>query len=221
MEEIFVNVSIEVLDKEEKFIKGSPFDRNRISSNRDLIKKISGFSWSDFSRINSLFSAEELGKHAEEYIDDWIKKVVSIVRKDGLQYEPSEGEKSILSITGIIENTSYDCYIFDEIERGLGHKYISDYLIPKLMFLRDLGKMVIVSTHNANIAISTLPSQSVFCNYQGDDSEHIYYSGNMYSNELISIDDIDSLVWEKEALKHLEGSGEMFGVRRNIWKLKD
>ncbi|EHT54314.1 hypothetical protein SACIG1150_2719, partial [Staphylococcus aureus subsp. aureus CIG1150] len=66
-------------------------------------------------------------------------------------YKPSEGEQAILTISSILEDTSYDCYIFDEIERGLGNKYITTYLIPKIKYLRSLGKIIVLSTHNANI----------------------------------------------------------------------
>ncbi|MCS5465189.1 hypothetical protein NWO25_15365 [Enterococcus lactis] len=70
------------------------------------------------------------------------------------------------------------------MERGLGNKYIADYIIPRLKQLRDNGKTLIISTHNANIAISTLPSQSIYCRYPN--SSGYYMIGNMYSNQLIN-----------------------------------
>lgn len=215
---IYSNVNVKVLSKDEKYIKGSPFDRNKISDNREFIKKIENFSIKDISKINKLFTADEQQKSGENYFNDCVKKSCQVIREDGDIYEPSEGEKSILSISGFIEDLSYDCYLFDEIERGLGNKYISDYIIPKLKYLRDMGKTVVLSTHNANIAINTLPTQTIYCNYIGDSESEIYFAGNMYSNELISIKDADNVIsWENEAIKHLEGSEYMFSVRRNIW----
>lgn len=219
--EICAEISIKVLEKDEKHVKGSPFDRNKISSNRDIVKKINEFSFKHFSEINKYFTNEERERKGLEYFDECIKKVCKVVRSNGEIYEPSEGEKSILSISGVIENNTYDCYLFDEIERGLGNKYISEYIIPHIKRLRDRGKTVVLSTHNANIAVSTLPSQTIYCNYIGDNKAEIYYIGNMYSNELVSIKNENNIIaWEEKALKHLEGSKEMFSIRRNIWNLK-
>lgn len=217
--EIYIVVKIEVLDEDKKHTKGSPFDRNTIAFNRNFMKKISDFSVDNLTKISKIFTADELQKSADNYFYDCIKKSYEVIRENGAIYEPSEGEKSILSISGLIENVSYDCYLFDEIERGLGNKYISEYIIPKLKYLRDMGKTIILSTHNANIAINTLPIQTIYCNYIGQDNGEIYFTGNMYSNELISIKNTNNtLIWENEAIKHLEGSEQMFNVRRNIWK---
>lgn len=216
--EIYAKVEVTVLDKDKKYSKGSPFDKNKIASNRKFIETIFNFSINELSIINKIFSVDELQKNGKEYFDDCVKKSCKIIRKTGVSYEPSEGEKSILSISGLIEDLSFDCYLFDEIERGLGNKYISEYIIPKLKYLRDVGKTVVLSTHNANIAINTLPTQTIYCNYVGEDNGEIYFAGNMYSNELISIKNINNTIsWEDEAIKHLEGSEHMFNIRRNIW----
>ncbi|HHD6223238.1 TPA: hypothetical protein ACOTZZ_002560, partial [Staphylococcus aureus] len=131
-------------------------------------------------------------------------------------YKPSEGEQAILTISSILEDTSYDCYIFDEIERGLGNKYITTYLIPKIKYLRSLGKIIVLSTHNANIAVNTLPITTLYCNYDVED-KNIYYVGNMYSNCLEGVVDSQILTWEDKALIHLEGNANMFNVRRNVY----
>ena len=216
--EIYSKVEVKVLNDSEKHSKFSPFDRNKIYFNREFIKKITDFSIKDLLKINKLFSTEELQKSGAEYFYDCVKKSCQVIRKDDTSYEPSEGEKSILSISGSIEDSSFDCYLFDEIEQGLGNKYISEYIIPKLKYLRDIGKTVVLSTHNANIAINALPIQTIYCNYLGDSNAEIYFAGNMYANELVSIKNINNIIsWEKEAIKHLEGSEEMFNIRRNIW----
>ena len=216
--QIYSKVEVKVMDKNEKYVKGSPFDRNKISVNRGVIEKIANFSVKNLLELNKLFSPDELLKSGAEYFSDCVKKSCIVTREDDTIYEPSEGEKSILSISGLIENLTFDCYLFDEIERGLGNKYISEYIIPKLNYLRDIGKTVVLSTHNANIAINTLPTQTIYCNYVGDSEAEIYFAGNMYENELVSIKNTDNIIsWEDEAIKHLEGSEHMFNIRRNIW----
>ena len=206
--------SIVVLTKEDKHKKDSVFDKSKIVRNRELIIKLHNFDLNVFPNINEYFDSVEKDITGSIFSNDVIKKnsVIKIAGND--DYKPSEGEQAILSISGLLEAYDYDCYLFDEVERGLGNKYISEYLIPRLKVLRDKGKTLVVSTHNANIAINTLPSQVVFCNYPDDNT---YYKGNMYSNELVGVVDGAVLSWEEQALIHLEGSEEMFNRRRNIY----
>lgn len=210
--EIILKTSVVVL-KEETIHVNSPFEKNKIKLNKGIIKKLNKFSFEKLKEINKYFSSEEKEKNEKDFVDEIIKKENQVLKNDE-KYEPSEGEKAILSITGLLENYDYDCYLFDEVERGLGHKYISEYLIPQLKKLRDKGKMLILSTHNANIAINTLPSQTIYCNYPDKNN---YYIGQMYSNELIGIKDKKIENWENKALIHLEGSEKMFNQRRNIY----
>lgn len=209
-------VEIICLSTEDKYGKDSVFDKNRIVANRKIIEKIHNFSARDFRSINNYYDINEKNIVPSDLADDIIKKSSSIKLKNGESYEPSDGEKAILSISGALEDRSHDCYIFDEIERGLGHKYIADYLVPKLKKLRDAGKTIVLSTHDANIAVNTLPSQTVYCCH-GDNDPNDYYCGNMYSNELSGIINKSTLEWDKEAIVHLEGGRDMFNSRRNVY----
>lgn len=208
--EVFLETKILILTENTTYYKGSKFDRSKIRVNKENIKKINNFLYKDLKKINGYFGNEI---NPKEFLNDIIKKD-SIVTINEKEYTPSEGEKAILSISGLLENYSYDCYLFDEVERGLGNKYISEYLIPQLKKIREKGKIIVLSTHNANIAINTLPSQSIYCNYPDKNN---YYIGQMYSNELIGIENKEMKIWEEQALIHLEGSEKMFSQRRNIY----
>lgn len=212
----YLVTSIEVLQPGETYNERKIFDRDKIIRNRSIIEKIHNFDVNNFKDVNDYFDFEEKMVAPGRFSNEIIKKksVVKINGKD--DYLPSEGEKAIITISGLLEDENYDCYLFDEIERGLGQKYITDYIIPKLKELRDKGKTIIVSTHNSNIAINTLPSQTIYCDYKID-STNIYYWGNLYTNKLIGIEERDELIWKEKALVHLEGSEEMFGKRRNIY----
>lgn len=207
--------SIRYLTEQDMYTKDSIFDKSRIVANRKLVRKINKFSKDSFKSIDGYFSPEEKSRDARDIIKDIIKKNSIIKLSSGEEYEPSDGERAILSISSLLENNSYDVYLFDEIERGLGHKYIADYLIPKLKQLRNMGKIIVLSTHDANIAINTLPSQTIYCNYP---SENIYYSGNMYSNELMGIVNEDTKNWRDTAIIHLDGGEKLFNSRSNIYE---
>ncbi|EKZ4336133.1 hypothetical protein QRW32_003078 [Listeria monocytogenes] len=228
--EVFLTTKVIVLS-EEKYTE-SPFEKNRIKTNRNIMKKVKNFKIDNFSnKINNYFTnGEKLSGN------DFVRQVIRVypepsndyidtkafpgmtLKKNGIStsYNPSDGEKSILSIVAILENQEFDCYLFDEMERGLGNKYIADYIIPTLKKLRDSGKTLIISTHNANIAISTLPSQSIYCRYPNEDG--YYMVGNMYSNQLVNFKDSQEVTsWEPLAIEHLEGNEIMFIRRKNIW----
>lgn len=207
--------SVRCLTEQDLHKKDFMFDRSRIKANRKLVRKINGFGKDSFKSIDGYFSAEEKSRDVRDIVKDIIKKNSVIKLSTGQEYKPSDGERAILSISSLLENNSYDVYLFDEIERGLGHKYIADYLIPKLKQLRDMGKTIVLSTHDANIAINTLPSQTIYCNYPSD---NIYYSGNMYSNELIGIVNGDIKNWRDTAIIHLDGGEKLFNSRSNIYE---
>lgn len=216
---INLKTEIKVLSPKEVHYAGSPFNRNTIKTNRAIIEKILGFNVSKFKEIKKYFEDDEKAINLYDFVDQIIVKESKFVINGNHSYDPSDGEKSILSISGKLENSSSDYYLFDEIERGLGNKYISEYLIPRLNELRDLGKTIIISTHNANVAINTLPSQWIYCNYSTDEDD-VYYQGNMYSNNLTGLVTEKQFFWTKKAIEHLEGSEEMFKTRGNLYGIK-
>jgi ABC-type Mn2+/Zn2+ transport system ATPase subunit len=212
---ITLNVGVIVMKSDEKYYAGSPFPKKDITKWRDVIKKIRNMTIGEFGKSNNYFTNDESSIFGSDFVANVVKKSSCMTKSDGTEYMPSSGEQSILSISSVLKSNDYDYYIFDEIERGLGNKYIAEQLIPEIKALRDRNKTVILSTHNANIAITTLPSGTIYCNYPNED---IYYEGNLYSDELTGVFDKKSkLRWNETALNHLEGSNELFGIRRNIY----
>lgn len=207
-------VKVDVMNDKSRVQDG--FNKTRIILNREIISKLTSFLHTDFKRINSYFTKDERDINVKQFTNDIILKSSKIHINANKNYEPSEGEQAILSISGILENYNYDVYIFDEIERGLGNRYITEYVIPQLNNLVHAGKTVIVSTHNANLSINSLPINFIYCNYIND-SDEIYYFGNMFENVLEGVKTGRKIKWEEKALQHLEGSDEMFKRRKNIY----
>jgi predicted ATPase len=134
---------------------------------------------------------------------------------DELPYSPSSGEASMVMLQKELE-TDKEVYILDEPERSLGNEYINDVIVPLIKERARAGKKVFISTHDANIAVRTLPYSSIYrCHGKGGYST---YTGNPFSNNLVNPDDVgDQLDWKKISMKTLEGGEEAFGERGIIY----
>ncbi len=133
----------------------------------------------------------------------------------GVRYSPSSGEASMVMLQKEL-GTDKEVYILDEPERSLGNEYINDVIVPLIKERARAGKKVFISTHDANIAVRTLPYSSIYrCHGHGGYSTYI---GNPFSNNLVNSDDPgDQLDWKKVSMKTLEGGEEAFGERGKIY----
>ena len=134
---------------------------------------------------------------------------------DGQPYSPSSGESSMVMLQKEL-GTDKEVYILDEPERSLGNEYISDVIVPLIKERARAGKKVFISTHDANIAVRTLPYSSVYrCHGQAG---YKTYIGNPFTNNLVNRDDMaDQLDWKKISMRTLEGGEEAFGERGKIY----
>ncbi len=134
---------------------------------------------------------------------------------NGAPYAPSSGEGSMVMLQKELE-TEKDVYILDEPERSLGNEYISDVIVPLIKERAKLGKKIFISTHDANIAVRTLPYSSIYRTY--NHLGYTTYIGNPFSNHLInSIDANDRRDWKTVSMTTLEGGKEAFGERGTIY----
>ncbi|MDD4406712.1 MAG: histidinol phosphatase [Bacilli bacterium] len=199
-------------------------NKNSVKDEFDL--KISDLKkyYNKLNKILDNFTAEDLNVQIDELnqinseiksINDFIgvKRYIGKVNLE--EYTPSEGEKSMLLLNMRL-NKDVDCYILDEPELSLGNQYISDEIVPKIQSLAKQNKFVIISTHNANIAVRTLPYLTIFRKH--DNGKYITYFGNPFTNLLKNIDnDKDFLYWKDEGMRSLEGGPEAFNERRDIY----
>lgn len=135
----------------------------------------------------------------------------------GQAYSPSSGEASMVRLQKEL-GTDKEIYVLDEPEKSLGNEYISDVIVP-LIKERErarAGKKVFISTHDANIAVRTLPYSSVYrCH---DKAGYKTYVGNPFTNNLVNpVDMHDQLDWKKTSMRTLEGGEEAFGERGKIY----
>lgn len=134
---------------------------------------------------------------------------------DGKPYAPSSGEASMVMLQEELARDA-DIYILDEPERSLGNEYISEVIVPLIKERARAGKRVFISTHDANIAVRTLPYSSVYRAHDHDGYKT--YVGNPFTNRLLNThDDADHLDWRNVSMRTLEGGPTAFGERGRIY----
>ncbi len=149
--------------------------------------------------INDYFSK------AESLKDCFSFRCFTIVKdnNDVKKYEPSDGEKSMLQIHNSLISNDKEIFILDEPELSVGHNYINSVVVPRIKELALLDKIIIISTHDSNIAVRTLPINSIYREYKKT------YIGNLFIDELVG-DDGSKYKWTDKSLEYLEGGLEAF-----------
>lgn len=165
-----------------------------------------------FQHIANLNAIEDVEKIETVYELLLFKRYFAL---NGQPYSPSSGEASMVMLQKELE-TYKEVYILDEPERSLGNEYINDVIVPLIKERARAGKKVIISTHDANIAVRTLPYSSVYRLH--DPAGYTTYIGNPFSNNLVNPNnEEDWLDWKKVSMKTLEGGEEAFGERGKIY----
>ncbi len=190
---------------------------NQITKIKSFRKKI--FDLKENIYTNNLL--DSLNGYKEEYelfdnvsLDDFIGIKKQFVL-NGDSYVPSTGESTMILLDDSLDD-SHDVYILDEPEKSLGNNYISEVLVPKLNDLSKLKKVIVIATHNANIAVRTFPYCSILKTYFN--GEYKTYIGNPYTNRLINIHNKDEYKsWKDESISILEGGREAFNERSDIY----
>lgn len=166
--------------------------------------------------------SEEVSKF-QEFYDDGIKDIgtfIGVSKETALEngeiYRPSNGERGILLMQKLLDSER-DAYILDEPELGMGNSYITSNILPKLTDLAKRRKTVIIATHNANIAVGTLPYISILRTHEN--GVYKTYIGNPFYDELRNIDDeTDTKNWTQESMHTLEGGKTAFYDRKDIYE---
>ncbi|MEX2374499.1 MAG: hypothetical protein WD942_02800 [Dehalococcoidia bacterium] len=130
-------------------------------------------------------------------------------------YVPSSGEAAMVLLERELRRDA-DIFIIDEPEKSLGNEYISEVIVPLIKGHALAGKRIYISTHDANIAVRTLPYCSVYRAH--DAGGYKTYVGNPFSNDLVNIEDAsDTLDWRVVSMRTLEGGAQAFGERGRIY----
>lgn len=180
----------------------------------NAIRKIRSHAYKDdlFQHVTALNEIEDIEKIETVYELLLFKRYFAL---EGKPYTPSSGEASMVMLQKELEKDK-EIFILDEPEKSLGNEYISDVIVPLIKERARAGKKVFLSTHDANIAVRTLPYCSVYrCH---GSKGYATYIGNPFSNDLANPDDgADRHDWKKVSMRTLEGGEEAFGERGKIY----
>lgn len=178
------------------------------------IDSISKHTYSNelFSKIADLNEIENI--ETINTLSDLLLKHKHFTLNDNI-YNPSNGESSMILLhKELVEEK--DIYLIDEPEKSLGNDYINDVIVPLLKEKALLGKKVIIATHDANIAVRTLPYNSIYRLHES--GQHFTLAGNPFSNSLkCKYGSRPELDWKEISMKTLEGGKEAFGERGKIY----
>lgn len=200
--------------------KGTSYTVSDLKNIIVLLKdiRISSFTYDkgqNISNLNSLMINKNILS-----LKDFVGVKGKVINSDGEEYNPSNGEQSMLLLTNAIIDDNKNIYILDEPELSVGHRYINDVIVPRIIELSKLNKTIIISTHDANIAVRTLPLLSVYREYKGDNL-YCTYIGNPFTNKLIDpFNEKKNCDWTEKSLLTLEGGefafierGEIYGIQ--------
>ncbi|MDP2852519.1 MAG: hypothetical protein Q8O23_03835 [Gallionella sp.] len=134
---------------------------------------------------------------------------------DDLPYTPSSGEASMVMLQKEL-GTDKDVYILDEPEKSLGNEYINDVIVPLIKERAKSGRRVVISTHDANIAVRTLPYCSIYRTHGPEG--YSTFVGNPFTNNLVNVEKAGELRdWKMVSMRTLEGGKAAFGERGKIY----
>ena len=198
---------------------------------KEFTKKISELKeWKkQFDALSNSFESGDVAKCRSDFSDyvtqtgiDSVKDFIGVRRfvelaSTGIPYGPSDGEKGILLLERVL-NQEADWYVLDEPEAGMSNSYIDGVIRPLVVKLGKAGKTVVIATHNANLAVRTLPYSSIYREHQNG-QEYKTYIGNPFTDKLVNIDESsDDVPWSGKSMEVLEGGEEAFFERMRIYE---
>lgn len=201
------------------------------SRSKEFINKISELKeWKKhFDALSNSFESGDVAKCRSDFSDyvtqtgiESVNDFIGVRRfvelaSTGIPYDPSDGEKGILLLERVL-NQEADWYVLDEPEAGMSNSYIDGVIRPLVVKLGKAGKTVVIATHNANLAVRTLPYSSIYREHQNG---QVYktYIGNPFTDKLVNIDDSsDDVPWSGKSMEVLEGGEEAFFERMRIYE---
>lgn len=194
------------------------FGINKLRGWKTAFEKVVATIWTNDLASNIASFCSEIERTGISSAEDFIGTSRYVTLADGkTKYEPSDGEKGILVIEQKLREEA-DVYLLDEPELGMSNQYIDKVIRTRVQELASAGHTVVVSTHNANLAVRTLPYLSLYREHVGG-LDFKTYIGNPFVNKLVNLNDsTDEKEWSLVSMTTLEGGAEAFYDREAIYE---
>lgn len=217
--DIFVNYKYRMICPQERTVNFPNYSIQELRSLKIELEYIRDHIFDDDLATHLEMFNSKCRENTIKSVKPFIGKSKQIVTADGKEYSPSNGEKGILLLQQVLQDDA-DAYFLDEPELGMGNLYIDTDIRPIISDLARRRKFVVVATHNANIAVRTLPYMSIFRVHENG----IYktFVGNPFDDRLVNIDNKDDVrSWTNESMHSLEGGRDAFYERKDIYESRD
>ena len=213
----YLNLSIGLLNSDNVNVVETKFFKGKKKNIQTFLKGINEINNNCYSKdlINLIAALNDKLTEPISSIDYFIYAKKEF-RLDNENYVPSKGEMVILSLQyDLLNQDDKDIFLIDEPEVNLGSTYIESTIVPMIKNLAKSKKIIVIATHDANIATRTYPVTSIL----KKSSNNIYdtYQGSMFTNELININDKSVLNWDEESENYLEGGSIAFKERGTLY----
>lgn len=213
----YLNLSIGLLNSDNVNVVETKFFKGKKKNIQTFLKGINEINNNCFSKdlINLIAALNDKLTEPISSIDYFIYAKKEF-RLDNENYVPSKGEMAILSLQyDLLNQDDKDIFLIDEPEVNLGSTYIESTIVPMIKNLAKSKKIIVIATHDANIATRTYPVTSIL----KKSSNNIYdtFQGSMFTNELININDKSVLKWDEESENYLEGGSIAFKERGTLY----
>ncbi len=184
------------------------------TANKELLKQGTNKS---LINLKELLSENEINT-----LDQFLYFHTHFLNEKGDDYIPSTGEKSILLLNDILNNSSADFFLLDEPEMGVGHSFVTEHIIPTIIEKAKSGKTFVISTHDPNIAVNTLPYQIIYREIDKKIGGYKTYLGNCFTNLFTNINNKeDKKPWNDIMVDILEGGRRSLDGREIKYGDKD
>lgn len=159
---------------------------------------------------------EEADQMGVTSLKDCLGVTSSVSCGSDSNYKPSNGEQAMIVLAHALFDEDASVYILDEPEASMGNEFINEVIVDRINKLAKANKIVIVSTHNANVAVRTLPWQSIYREY--DAGSYHTYVGNPFCDELIDLAGVKPpKSWTQASMDTLEGGEDAFTDREIVY----
>ncbi|WP_342268487.1 ABC transporter ATP-binding protein [Spiroplasma endosymbiont of Aspidapion aeneum] len=178
-------------------------------------------NWKDklfYLKMRELKKLMQDSKIDQLRFDNLIWKRSKIIDQNGKDHNPSTGEEVLLTLTNYLD-TEREFYFLDEPDKSLDNYFTNDEIVTRINSLAKNNKVIVLTTHNANIAVRTWPYSVIYRELGEESSENETYIGSPFLEYFQKNDGTQTKYkWKEIAVEILEGGKDAFHERGDLYE---